>query len=99
MTENNFSLEDRIPCSDGTCVGVVGDNGTCGTCGKTYDGDLQIPSKPEEQTTTETSTETDSDPVGERSETDTDERVVCPDDMCVGIIGESGKCGVCGKSV
>jgi hypothetical protein len=26
--------EDRVPCRDGTCTGVVGPSGRCGTCGK-----------------------------------------------------------------
>lgn len=28
------SLEDRVPCSDEMCVGIIGTNGRCGTCGK-----------------------------------------------------------------
>ncbi|MBI5489096.1 MAG: hypothetical protein HY905_17305 [Deltaproteobacteria bacterium] len=28
---------ERVPCPDGMCVGVVGKNGKCGTCGKPWD--------------------------------------------------------------
>lgn len=28
------SLEDRVPCSDDMCVGIIGADGRCGTCGK-----------------------------------------------------------------
>ncbi len=30
-----INLEDRILCSDGTCIGVV-ENGVCKLCGKPY---------------------------------------------------------------
>lgn len=33
-----------------------------------------------------------------RSEGDWDRRALCPDGSCVGIIGESGRCTVCGRS-
>jgi len=29
-------LSDRVPCSDGNCVGVINEKGLCGTCGKPY---------------------------------------------------------------
>ena len=32
-------LENRIPCSDETCTGVINENGVCGFCGKPYRGD------------------------------------------------------------
>ncbi len=29
-------LSDRVPCSDGSCVGIINEKGVCGTCGKPY---------------------------------------------------------------
>ncbi len=29
---------------------------------------------------------------------DDDDRVPCPDDACTGVIGASGRCGVCGRA-
>jgi len=29
------SFEDRVPCSDGTCIGTI-ENGKCTICGKPY---------------------------------------------------------------
>ncbi len=29
-------FEDRILCSDGTCIGVIGPDGRCKECGKPY---------------------------------------------------------------
>ena len=34
---NDFDLEDRIPCSDGNCIGII-INGKCSICGKRYKG-------------------------------------------------------------
>jgi hypothetical protein len=31
-TEDDF--EDRVLCSDGNCIGVIGSNGQCKVCGK-----------------------------------------------------------------
>lgn len=28
--------EDRTPCSDGTCIGIIGPDGRCGVCGEPY---------------------------------------------------------------
>jgi len=33
--ESSIDLENRILCSDGTCIGVV-ENGICKLCGKPY---------------------------------------------------------------
>jgi hypothetical protein len=29
-------FSERILCSDGTCIGVIGENGVCKECGKPY---------------------------------------------------------------
>ena len=32
--EVDFS--ERVPCSDGSCIGTINDNGACSICGKPY---------------------------------------------------------------
>jgi len=34
---NSIDFEDRIPCSDGNCIGIIID-GKCNICGKRYKG-------------------------------------------------------------
>jgi len=34
---NDFDLDDRTPCSDGNCIGII-INGKCNICGKRYKG-------------------------------------------------------------
>ncbi len=35
VEESFESFEDRIPCSDGTCIGTI-EKGKCTVCGKAY---------------------------------------------------------------
>lgn len=35
--KDDFDLEDRIPCSDGNCIGIIID-GKCNICGKRGSG-------------------------------------------------------------
>lgn len=124
----------RRLCEDGSCIGVIGDDGTCKVCGKP--GGAVADSGDDEQ---------DYDPSGDDDEGDDDEgddegdhegdddarasgesdeaddvddddsssddnrdgddsrdddgeqRTLCPDGACVGVIGPEGACKVCGK--
>ena len=58
MTEKNekevpisdIDWDDRILCSDGNCIGVIGPDGRCKECGRPYEGDLPPQSPGEEET-------------------------------------------------
>jgi hypothetical protein len=101
MTEIVFDKdedwENRILCSDESCVGTIGPNGKCRECGKPYEGELPTEHSvcggktkaTEEQNPVSLKTETESD--------DWDKRVLCSDESCIGIIGPDGKCKECGK--
>ncbi|BBO85295.1 hypothetical protein DSCO28_58610 [Desulfosarcina ovata subsp. sediminis] len=43
MTLSDQEWEQRILCSDGNCIGVIGSDGRCKECGKPYDGQLPLP--------------------------------------------------------
>lgn len=98
-----FTLEDRILCEDDTCIGLIGPDGKCKICGRIYEGTAPLP---RENDNIETSEETESlakyatqeEPSTDSNSFDEEERVLCPDDTCIGIIGPDGKCGTCGKS-
>ena len=38
MSEGTFNPADRRLCPDGSCIGVVGSDGRCRTCGRAGDG-------------------------------------------------------------
>lgn len=91
---------ERVPCDDDTCIGIVDTDGKCGTCGRACVGrapsglsrqETDAPEEPAADTSTTISLVT-SDIVF-----DPEERVPCPDETCIGIIGEHGRCGTCGR--
>jgi hypothetical protein len=108
IAHDSSDWDNRVLCSDGNCIGVIGSDGRCKECGKKYEGDLpsQSPSQDEDQ---------DREPVAQEdehmssAETETHEvaddavddewenRVLCSDGACIGVIGPDGKCKECGK--
>jgi len=34
--EEPIDFSERIPCSDGTCIGIINEKGVCNECGKPY---------------------------------------------------------------
>jgi hypothetical protein len=110
--------ENRVLCSDGNCIGVIGADGRCKECGKPYEGRLpkgfdsqNVTAAPEgqDQTTSEAAVDdAEQAPTGEpdraqqtTGETaggdDWDNRVLCSDGNCIGVIGADGRCKECGK--
>ena len=39
-TQEASDWDERILCSDGNCIGVIGPDGHCKECGKPYEGEL-----------------------------------------------------------
>jgi len=112
--ETSFSDTDwdnRILCSDGSCIGVIGPDGHCKECGKKYEGTLPetVASDNEGQSPGEdesrASTAIDSQPqpsagITSEEETQSDDwanRQLCSDGNCIGVIGPDGRCTECGK--
>lgn len=94
--DENEDWEKRILCSDESCIGTIGSDGRCKECGNPYEGKLfkeQSASNvkaaaTEEQKQTSANAETDDD---------WNNRVLCGDEACIGVIGTDGKCKECGK--
>ena len=97
MDDEAFSLEQRVLCSDGACIGVVGPDGRCKRCGKAYEGTEPVPAVENDHSPDPMPTVVEVDPAGQ-PHPEPSERVCCPDERCIGIIGEDGKCGTCGKA-
>lgn len=85
--------EHRVVCPDGSCIGVVGSDGRCSICGR----------KPTNERSPSPAAPVD--PRGDErvgvTAADADEtwsqRQLCSDGACLGIIGQNGRCSVCGK--
>ena len=103
MDDTGFTLEGRVLCSDDACVGTVGPDRRCKVCGRPYEGDAEIPSEESARAAAAEVGTSAKDPATDppapaASDADDSERVCCPDDACVGVIGPDGRCGVCGKT-
>ena len=94
--EDAADLDDeRELCPDGTCVGVIGDDGLCKVCGARGTGaprgataGITRPVAPPAR---------DLDASKEDADEDED-RELCPDGACVGLIGPDRRCKVCGAA-
>jgi hypothetical protein len=90
--------EQRQLCPDGGCVGLIGGDGTCKVCGRAAPGwgDERARGLRDEA---EADVELEkaivvAEPSGPE---DFEDRALCPDGACIGLIGDDGACRVCGK--
>jgi hypothetical protein len=102
--------KNRRLCSDGNCIGVIGPDGCCKVCGQPYAGEL--PDSGTQASATAPSidgsrktplplaqdTEVPSaDTLDEEADPDWENRRLCSDGNCIGVIGPDGCCKVCGQ--
>ncbi len=98
MSETEFDPKRRL-CPDGACVGVMKDDGHCSVCGRDASGAAAAAAAQEaNEDADELFAEGGGAPAagGGASAFDPNRRL-CDDGSCVGIIGEDGRCGVCGQ--
>ena len=108
---NHDDWENRVLCSDGNCIGVIGADGHCKECGKPYEGELpeqdwdsskQADVEFQDQFNEDENDDENIDvrqAVEEPADDDDDweNRVLCSDGNCIGVIGSNGRCKECGK--
>ena len=105
----DLDWENRVLCSDESCIGVIGADGSCKECGKAYEGELPATfSKSEDEVQPSPSPDHDAgDPAVEKDDPQTDadpagideewaQRILCRDEACIGVIGPDGRCKECG---
>jgi hypothetical protein len=126
QADTDIEWNNRILCSDGNCIGVIGADGRCKECGKKFEGPLPETSVVEQEdqvldedeamsaaadgSTVEQEDQvldeeelmpaaTDESNTVEESPADGDweNRVLCRDGNCIGVIGPDGRCKECGK--
>jgi hypothetical protein len=88
--------ENRTLCSDGNCIGVIGSDGSCKECGKPYDGPTIEGQVFDADTADEVDEEIEDEEVT-ADKSDWEDRQLCSDGNCIGIIGSDGRCKECGK--
>ena len=111
MAKSESEWNQRILCSDGNCIGIIGADGRCKECGMPYDGELPSPvaetpaaddeadGSSSERPMTEADERVDDNPADDSDESDDswDNRTLCADESCIGVIGPDGRCKECGK--
>jgi len=104
-TQADIDWENRTLCIDESCIGVIGRDGRCKECGKTYEGFTPPPTESAADDT-ETSQDEEVSSADETATSDTAEthfddswenRTLCSDESCIGVIGADGRCKECGK--
>jgi hypothetical protein len=107
--QSDSDWDNRILCSDDSCIGVIGPDGHCKECGKKYEGTRPetIVADTESRSEGEDELRADADMDAQPSvdtalqeETEADDwvsRQLCSDGNCIGVIGPDGRCKECGK--
>jgi hypothetical protein len=99
LTEQEW--EERTLCADETCIGIVGEDGICGVCGRdsqgaalgddAVDGD----SSEEESAASASPGLADEEAIEDEVEIDSSDRILCSDEACIGLVGPDGYCKIC----
>ncbi len=111
MAISDREWDQRILCSDGDCIGVVGADGCCKLCGKIYDGELSLIEDDAEQRDNpaeglndqgilDTEQADGHDSVSDNADSFNgawENRILCVDENCIGVVGFDGRCKECGK--
>lgn len=97
ILDEHEDWDKRILCSDESCIGTIGADGKCKECGKAHEGAL--PEGHGGEAVPPQAIEASREGVPEVAESDDDweNRVLCSDGSCIGVIGPDGKCNECGK--
>lgn len=101
--------DQRQLCPDGACVGVIGSDGTCKVCGRAAPNwgdernrglvaDAVDEDADDDADDDENPAEADDTAEPVPGDPDWEERKLCPDEACIGVIGDDGKCKVCHRS-
>jgi hypothetical protein len=98
ISHTDDDWENRILCPDESCIGIIGPDGRCKECGQAYDSS-QAGESSESQTDSELDDDMDASEPSRTDFADSDweNRTLCSDESCIGVIGPNGRCKECGK--
>ena len=93
------SWDNRRLCDDGACTGLIGSDGVCRECGKVvpFWGDERRRGMQDEIDEEPGMARSGADAGGDEDDDNEDERALCPDGACTGLLDDDGRCKVCGK--
>ena len=95
-------LDNRVLCVDGACIGVVGPDGRCNVCGQAAgplgEGEATDGPAGEPDPVAPDEPGAAAFDVGDDAPPDLDDRVLCADGACIGVVGNDGRCRSCGRT-
>jgi hypothetical protein len=94
--DSTFKPGRRL-CPDGSCIGIIGDDGQCSICGTSTTGAVGSPASEPADFQDDTDVERTEPGLDESPSDFNANRRLCSDDECIGVIGEDNRCRVCGK--
>jgi len=93
--------ENRRLCSDENCIGVIGPDGRCKECGRPCDpGEAWAGQSSATHPAEAPAEESPAAPIADTAvgaDDDWENRRLCSDENCIGVIGADGRCRECGK--
>ena len=95
IAKDGDDWENRVLCIDESCIGVIGSDGRCKECGKPYQ-ELSSAEMDMAQNKSEQKADLDQPPAPQFEDT-WENRTLCSDESCIGVIGPDGSCKECGK--
>jgi len=94
MSETSFDPARRRLCPDGSCVGLVGDDGRCRVCGRT---ESEAAAGEAVAAPALGGDDEAGEPAAAAAGGFDSSRRLCDDGNCVGVVGDDGVCRVCGR--
>jgi hypothetical protein len=96
IAKEDDNWENRVLCSDESCIGVIGPDGRCKECGKPC---KESPAGEINTAQNESSLQEDlAERPAPQFDDDWENRTLCSDESCIGVIGPDGRCKECGKA-
>ena len=99
MTEQEFDPIDRELCPDGNCIGLIGPEGRCKVCGAISPTASLDPRTRGLQRDSDVAEQLEANIAKSdlaAAPDDFDDRQLCPDGACIGVIGPDRRCKECG---
>jgi hypothetical protein len=98
-SQTDMEWEQRTLCIDESCIGVIGPDGRCKECGLAFEGKLpEIIREEADETNVEAPDIDEMETVSEEEvDLEWEQRTLCIDESCIGVIGSDGRCKECGK--
>jgi len=88
---SDVEWEQRTLCTDESCIGVIGPDGRCREC------DLPLASVIDEEFSEAANEVAENDQDESIPESEWEQRTLCTDESCIGVIGPAGRCRECGR--